>query len=260
MRRHLEAEQQHGGGVMVDYVEFPTDLITKVVLPKKDDGEPPFHYGGNVPGPCGAYLLHLVLYERLPDFVVLANTGLWFLRPGFFADGSLGVIYHYAPRIRPRTDNEGLRPYDVFEIADYLWYMPASWTLTVFTPELDVDAGVLNVWRNADPTTFNPCVMTPDASIIIPPEGGSATIEVLAPLPGEWPPIFMVNNGSIGGSCDAVFAGVLIQAHCKDETTAANPPQPNGFPTDKASFMIQNAGSGIPAPPSWFLTNTNPAG
>ena len=244
---------------MVDYVEFPTDLLTKVVLPKKpDDGEPPFEYGNNVPGPCGMYFFTLELTERLPDFMVLAPGGLYFLRPGVDEAGKIHVVWHYAGRYKEITDTvEGQKPYDWFEIADYMWQVPASWTITVVVNAFIIFEVTVNVFRNRDPKTFNPCVDTPDYFTTFGPGFASIDVEVLPQFPSEnWPPMFTVVGAfTCAGSAPSA---VIIQAHCKDETAGALPPQPKGFPTTSYGFMVKDMGE--PTGNSWFLTNTNPAG
>jgi len=225
---------------MVDYVEFPTDLVREIVLPKKEPTPPlpvPFPPGKDW-GACGAYFWHdTVIYSA--GLYSPQPWGMWMLT--LSEEGDL-IWVHMPLQVGTAGGVEWF-------VTPYLWYLPKEFIITVttipyraFVDSIDF-AFKLRVWTNPDVLSFDPCTVPPDQVV----DGGPSfdTITVTAP-PGA---LFMVSGAhSCRGPSGIAF--IQVQAICPDQTDFL-PEQPAGFPQTDPRWAIVRIGP--PEPGSIFL-------
>lgn len=208
---------------MVDYVEYPTDTLVRIVVPKKPDdgggGGPPV-----VQGPCGMW----TSVERAGGYWSPQSGGLYTLKQGQRTvtttnpDGSTtttteqGLIWSYVNHVSIAGD--GSRYYA--NTVDYLWNGPAGFTISFTHPSNPTFVTRINVWRNFNPQTWHPCT---DAPTII----AGTSVDILPQQPTEeFPPIFMIINTNYPGNCSDGGALISVQGHCEHETVGDLVPLP----------------------------------
>jgi hypothetical protein len=195
---------------MVDYVEFPFDLVRNVVVPKKkpDDGG---GGTGDEHGPCGMW----TSVPRAGGVFSPQANGLFALHQGTrtLSDGTVekGLVWSHVSHVQDGFYVGGI---------DYLWNTPASFTVS-FSDQTVVEAEVLiYVWRNTNPYNFFACENAPDYR--------GSTVEILLQQPTEqYPPMFALIakwTSVFGENCANSGATVKVQGHCEDEIDGALPP------------------------------------
>jgi hypothetical protein len=226
------------------YVEFPTDPVVNVNWKKKDgDGSPdPDAW------PCGAFrhgygkydsTTGITHYGEIPgnSIFILTDWNIYGIGFDFSSPHETYQPYSYWWSTADYNSSP-INPRDV----PYVWNSPSSWTLTVDLAELTarktrerpgiiINSVTIQEFRNLNiqalKTRFDP--VAPDREV------KANTIDIQAQTVDEvYPPGFRVlYEYEFGGTPPAppstvpsIYPPMLVQAHCKLETTGDYPPRP----------------------------------
>lgn len=233
----------------VDYVEFPTDVITKIEFPKPP---PPDGGGGDPFGYCGMFMLGLV------GGIQTGYSGVYTLDPG--------QLYMTIEDLNPGHDpNKPWMYYPIFldyalEPPDglgifwpYVWSGPSSFTLTRYarTDAAPLGATRYLICRNVNPQRWREALESPDEII----NGTVANVPGIQ-LGENYPPFFVAEhyNEEAGYWYTDEYPRIDVQAYCEFTTEGALPPQPPGWDEVPVYFQYPIAG-GLdepvrPAPPA----------
>jgi hypothetical protein len=201
---------------MVDYFEFPFDQLRSILVPKK----PPDGGGGPGPddtNPCGAWISPDSSGGYPGGIWSVQDIGLYQYLPGKLSGGTI-VMYDPARHI---VDGH------FSSTTDYLWRGIEGVTVTATSAQ----PCKINVWRNYNPQTFNPC--NDGVS-----DSGNPVFIAPMTAPEEYPPFFMVVGDPGLSQCDQVGAHLEVQGHCDIQTDDDLPPQPEPYPMPAVVTII----------------------